>query len=205
MGGTDTKDRYAVHWGAAETYGERREESALRRSGREVPDPVTTRFAEADLAVVDRILEDCEYDPHRLLTILRGVQDEYGHLPVAALKRISFATGAWYAMVYGTATYDRGFRFERAVRSLEVCRCTSCLMQGGGRLADGLAAGLRTELGRTTPDGQVSFGWLATHPPGAASPLVALDGEPQPEVGAANAVAWAQALAGQHPAQRTVH
>ena len=35
MGGIDTRGRYHVHWGAAETYGERREESALRRSGRE--------------------------------------------------------------------------------------------------------------------------------------------------------------------------
>ena len=34
MGGMDTRGRYHVHWGAPETYGERREESALRRSGR---------------------------------------------------------------------------------------------------------------------------------------------------------------------------
>ena len=34
MGGTDTKGRYAVHWGPAEQYAERREESAMRRSGR---------------------------------------------------------------------------------------------------------------------------------------------------------------------------
>ena len=39
MGGMDTRGRYHVHWGAPETYGERREESALRRSGRPVPDP----------------------------------------------------------------------------------------------------------------------------------------------------------------------
>ena len=39
MGGIDTRGRYHVHWGAPETYGERREESALRRSGRPVPDP----------------------------------------------------------------------------------------------------------------------------------------------------------------------
>ena len=39
MGGIDTRGRYHVHWGAPETYGERREESALRRSGRTVPDP----------------------------------------------------------------------------------------------------------------------------------------------------------------------
>ena len=34
MGGVDTRDRYHVHWGPAEQYAERREESALRRSGR---------------------------------------------------------------------------------------------------------------------------------------------------------------------------
>ena len=39
MGGMDTKGRFHVHWGPPETYGERREESALRRSGRTVPDP----------------------------------------------------------------------------------------------------------------------------------------------------------------------
>ena len=38
MGGVDTKGRYHIHWGAPETYGERRDESALRRSGRPVPD-----------------------------------------------------------------------------------------------------------------------------------------------------------------------
>ena len=39
MGGVDTRDRYHVHWGPAEQYAERREESALRRSGRPVPGP----------------------------------------------------------------------------------------------------------------------------------------------------------------------
>ena len=50
MGGIDTRGRYHVHWGAAETYGERREESALRRSGRVVPDPAYLPFAPVDLA-----------------------------------------------------------------------------------------------------------------------------------------------------------
>ena len=38
MGGIDTKGRFHVHWGPPETYGERREESAIRRSGRPVAD-----------------------------------------------------------------------------------------------------------------------------------------------------------------------
>lgn len=205
MGGVDTKGRYAVHWGAAETYGERREESALRRSGREVPDTPYTRFEPVDLAAVDAILEEHDHDPHAMLSILEAVQAHYGHLPVAALKRISHRTGAWYAMVYGTASYYRHLRFERSVEEVAVCRCTACLMSGGGRLADAIAAGLGTELGRPTPDGRVRFTWCPTHVPGAAAPLVTLDGEPQPEVTATTATAWAQALAGEYPATRTVH
>ncbi len=112
MGGIDTKGRFHVHWGAAETYGERREESALRRSGRPVADPAFTRFEGIDLTPLDDILEAHDWDPKDMLAILEETQDAYGYLPVAALKHISRATGAWYAMIYGTATYYRHFRFE---------------------------------------------------------------------------------------------
>jgi ferredoxin len=112
MGGMDTRGRYHVHWGAPETYGERREESALRRSGRTVPDPAYQPFAAIDLAAVDAVLEDFDHDPAHMLEILEATQAAYGYLPVAALKRISNLTGAWYAMIYGTASYYRHLRFE---------------------------------------------------------------------------------------------
>ena len=47
-----------------------------------------------------------------MLEILEATQAAYGHLPVAALKLISQKTGAWYAMIYGTASYYRHLRFE---------------------------------------------------------------------------------------------
>ena len=112
MGGMDTKGRFHVHWGMAETYGERREESALRRSGRPVPDPAFTHFEELAVAPVDVILDDFDHDPARMLDILEATQAEYGYLPVAALKRISQTTGAPYALIYGTASYYRHLRFE---------------------------------------------------------------------------------------------
>jgi len=114
MGGIDTRGRYHVHWGAPETYGERREESALRRSGRPVPDPAYRPFEPVDLAAVDAILEAHDHDPARMLEILEATQTAYGYLPVAALKRISHQTGAWYAMIYGTASYYGHLRFEPA-------------------------------------------------------------------------------------------
>jgi ferredoxin len=112
MGGVDTRGRYHVHWGAPETYGERREESALRRSGRPVPDPAYQPFAAIDPARVDAILDAHDRDSAEMLAILEETQDAYGYLPVAALKRISQQTGAWYAMIYGTASYYRHLRFE---------------------------------------------------------------------------------------------
>jgi ferredoxin len=110
MGGIDTKGRFHVHWGPPETYGERREESALRRSGRTVPDRAYSPFDEIDVAPIDEILERYDYDHKAMLTILEEVQAIYGYLPVAALKQISRVTGAWYAMLYGTASYYRHLR-----------------------------------------------------------------------------------------------
>jgi uncharacterized membrane protein YgcG len=112
MGGLDTKGRFHVHWGPPETYGERREESAIRRSGRTVPDPVFASFEATPVDPVDAILERYDYDPKHLLPILEATQAEYGHLPVAAIKKISQRTGAWYAMIYGAASYYGHLRFE---------------------------------------------------------------------------------------------
>ena len=114
MGGMDTRGRFHVHWGAPETYGERREESALRRSGRPVPDPAYRHFAAVDLTALDAILDEFDHDPARMLQILEATQGAYGYLPVATLKRISQRTGAWYAMIYGTASYYGHLRFEPA-------------------------------------------------------------------------------------------
>jgi hypothetical protein len=47
-----------------------------------------------------------------MLPILEATQAAFGHLPVAAIKRISERTGAWYATIYGTATYYGHLRFE---------------------------------------------------------------------------------------------
>jgi ferredoxin len=105
MGGMDTKGRFHVHWGPPETYGERREESALRRSGRPVPDATFRTFSAADLGPADEILDRYDWDPRHLLPMLEDVQAAYGYLPVAVLKHLSQRSGAPYALIYGTASY----------------------------------------------------------------------------------------------------
>ncbi|MGD0019662.1 MAG: NAD(P)H-dependent oxidoreductase subunit E [Candidatus Limnocylindrales bacterium] len=193
MGGHDTKSRFYTHWGPAETYAERREESALRRSGRPVPDRAFTHFEPVDLVAVEEILERRDYDPGKMLPILEEVQAAYGYLPIAAIKHISHVTGASYALVYGTATYYSHLSFERKARTVAVCRCTSCLLAGSGRIANAIGEGLGTKLGGGPADG-VALEQLPAHVPGAASPLVTLDGQPQPDVTETSAAAWSRSL-----------
>ena len=98
MGGVDTKGRFHVHWGPPEQYGERREESALRRSGRPVPDPAYAHFdADRPRRRSTRSSTRTTTTRSRCCAILEATQAAYGYLPVAALKHISQRTGAWYA------------------------------------------------------------------------------------------------------------
>ncbi|HEU4919767.1 MAG TPA: NAD(P)H-dependent oxidoreductase subunit E [Candidatus Limnocylindrales bacterium] len=147
MGGIDTKGRYHVHWGPPETYGERRDESAMRRSGRPVPNRAYAHFEGIDLGRLDEILDEFDYDPRHMLGILEATQAAYGHLPVAALKRISHRTGAWYAMIYGTASYYRHLRFERPDDAAQAAAVQANRPAEGAFVA-GLDAALAGRAGR---------------------------------------------------------
>jgi Thioredoxin-like [2Fe-2S] ferredoxin len=153
MGGMDTKGRFHVHWGPPETYGERRDESALRRSGRPVPDPAYAHFEGIDIGPLEAILEDYDHDPKHMLQILEATQGAYGYLPVAALKLISHRTGAWYAQIYGTATYYRHLRMEPPGAAAQAAELAARRPPESSYL-DGLAAALAGAGGGTgaTPD-----------------------------------------------------
>ncbi|MFI5255119.1 MAG: NAD(P)H-dependent oxidoreductase subunit E [Candidatus Limnocylindrales bacterium] len=178
MGGVDTKDRFHVHWGPAEQYGERREESALRRSGRPVPDRTFRPFATIDTAPLEEILAAEDYDPQRMLPILEQTQAAYGFLPVAALKYISHATGAWYAEIYGTASFYGHLRLEPpSGHVFAVCRCPACTFRGSGRVVAALETALATRMGAPSPEGAVRLEPGDCHGAAPGTVFVVLDGE----------------------------
>jgi formate dehydrogenase subunit gamma len=200
MGGVDTRNRYFVHWGPAEQYAERREESALRRSGRPVPDVAFSAWLPIDLGPLETILIDEEYDPHRLLRILERTQAAYGHLPVAALQHISHATGAWYSEIYGIATSYPHLSFEPGrPTEIGICRCPTCLLLGAGPIRAALVAGLATDVGGVSPEGAVRLAGVDCGGESRAEPLVTLDGQPQHGI----TPAAAAQLAARLRAQRT--
>jgi NADH:ubiquinone oxidoreductase subunit E len=183
MGGVDTKNRMHVHWGPPEQYAERREESALRRSGRPVPDRAFVAWLPIDLGPLEEILREEEYDPRRMVTILERTQAAYGHLPVAALQHISHQTGAWYSEIYGIATSYPHLVFEPGrVAEIGICRCPTCLLLGAGRIRDALVDALATDVGGVSPDGSVRLVGVDCGGTSSGAPLVTLDGQAQPDV-----------------------
>ncbi len=203
MGGVDTRDRYHVHWGLAEQYGERREESALRRSGRPVPDTHFQPFEPVDLAPLETILADEEYSPRRMLPILERARAAYGGLPVAVLKHISHSTGAWYAEVYGTASFYEhlGLRND-AAQTIAICRCPTCVLLGGGALRSAFEEALGVELGQGTPGGAVRLVPTDCHGENDGAPFVTLNGARQPGLTPASAAQLARSLIAATPAGR---
>ena len=155
MGGFDTKGRFHVHWGAAEMYAERREESALRRSGRPVPDKAYAHFdAASTTRAVDR-------DPRRattstrqqMLAILEEIQAaSTATCPWPRSSASSQVSGAPYALIYGTATLLRPppLREARPDRRA-VCRCTALPdRRRPGAIAESLGPGARNARSAAT-------------------------------------------------------
>jgi len=195
MGGVDTKNRFHVHWGPAEQFAERREESALRRSGRPVADASFEPWLPIDLGPLEKILVTNDYDPRRLITILEQTQAQYGYLPVSALQHISHSTGAWYSEIYGIASSYGSFVFEPGqVSEIGLCTCATCALLGSGRIRDALVAALGTDIGGVTADGKVRFVAADCGGESRGEPLVTLDGQPQPGMTPDKATALAQNL-----------
>lgn len=195
MGGVDTRDRFHVHWGPAEQYAERREESALRRSGRTVPDRTFDAFELIDLAPLDEILAAEGYKPRRALHILAQTQGAYGHLPVAALQHIAHQTGIGYSELYGIASSYPHLHLEPpAAHVVRVCRCTQCLLLGGGPVLAAFREHLGTDVGGVSPDGAVRLGTTDCRGASAATPYVEIDGETLPRSSPDDAATIAAAL-----------
>ncbi len=204
MGGVDTRQRYHVHWGASEQFAERREESALRRSGRPVPDRTFEPFAPIDLDPLDAILARHDFRPRAAVRILEDTQATYGHLPVAALQHIAFRTGAWYSELYGIATSYPHLRFETPTGHLvQVCRCGQCTILGGGAVLGAFRSGLGTDVGGVSPDGAVRLETTDCRGESRGTPRVIVDGQVLPRVDAADATTISAALRGAVPQGRS--
>jgi len=73
------------------------------------------------------ILEKYGCDPHKLVTILQEIQEEYSYLPEDVMTYVAMALGITPGTVFGVATFYAQFTLEpKGKNIIRVCDGTAC-------------------------------------------------------------------------------
>src|SRR5580704_1057272 len=93
-----------------------------------------------------------------IIPALRLAQDRHGWLPPAALREVADAVGVSPAICHAVASFYDMFHLEPVGRHLvEVCTNLSCALSGAQDVLDAFEEELDMRIGRTTPDGEITF------------------------------------------------
>ena len=88
-----------------------------------------------------------------LIGVLQQVQDRFGFLPAAALRRIGRRMRIPLSRIYGVVSFYAQFYTEPHGRhTVRCCRGTACHVKGAGRVLDAVQRELGIGEGETTPD-----------------------------------------------------
>jgi len=113
-----------------------------------------------------------------LLPILHDLQEEFGHLPGAALRTVADRLNISRAEVHGVASFYHDFRDAPAGRHvLKICRAEACQSVGAERVAAHAASRLRIDLGETTADDAITLEAVYCLGLCACGPAVMVDGK----------------------------
>ena len=136
--------------------------------------PASTEIASRTAAIIQE-LKGLEGP---LLPILHEIQEEFGHVPQAALPVIADGLNLSRAEVHGVVTFYHDFRREPAGRHVvKICRAESCQSMQGEALCNHAKASLRAGFGETTADGQVTLDAVYCLGNCALSPAIMVDGQ----------------------------
>jgi NADH-quinone oxidoreductase subunit F len=106
---------------------------------------------DSDLGFVAEAIERCGQSADAVIPLLQELQDHYGWLPEAALRRVVERTEITPAALTGVATFYDMFRLQPAGRHLlRVCRGTACHVSGAERIEDSLRRLLRIPANEDT-------------------------------------------------------
>ena len=97
-----------------------------------------------DLTYADEAVVRCGRQPEALIPILQSLQDRYGYLPEAALRRVAETTDITPAAISGVASFYDMFRMQPSGKHIvRVCRGTACHVAGAERIEDALRRHLK--------------------------------------------------------------
>ena len=130
-----------------------------------------------DLTFTDETVARIGRRPEALIPILQALQDHYGYLPEAALRRVCETTEITPAALTGVASFYDMFRHTPVGRHLlRVCVGTACHVAGANHIEDELRRRLHIPAGGDTdPDGLFTIERVACLGTCTLAPVVKFD------------------------------
>ena len=131
-----------------------------------------------DLSLIDPIIEKYGKVKGATITILQGVQEEYGYIPSESLTYIAQKTGMKEAKLYGVATFYTQFRMNPVGKNLILlCQGTACHVNGASTIEKAICEELGITEGETTPDKIFTFTNVACLGCCSLAPVMMINGE----------------------------
>lgn len=131
-----------------------------------------------DLSLIDPIIEKYGKVKGATITILQGVQEEFGYIPSESLTYIAQKTGMKEAKLYGVATFYTQFRMNPVGKNLILlCQGTACHVNGASTIEKAICEELGITEGETTPDKIFTFTNVACLGCCSLAPVMMINGE----------------------------
>ena len=107
---------------------------------------------------LDIALKRSRYQPDALIEVLHKAQDSFGYLEPEVLHYIARQLKLPLSRVYGVASFYHLFNLAPSgEHRCVVCLGTACYVKGASHILAALEQDLSIQVGKTTPDGEVSL------------------------------------------------
>jgi NADH-quinone oxidoreductase subunit E len=128
--------------------------------------------------IVNRAVENYQYDKTMLIQILLKLQKDFGWLPMEMLLEVSKQLGISANQVYQVASFYKAFSLSPRGRHLiRVCSGTSCKVRGAPTILEKLQSSLGINTGEVTTDGRFSLETVNCLGGCALGPMMTIDDE----------------------------
>lgn len=106
----------------------------------------------------EKLLQIINDNKASLISVLQGVQKEYGYLSFDNLKYVSETLDISLEEIYSVATFYNAFKFKpKAKYEINVCMGTACYIKGAEKLFNKVKEMLNINLGEMTKDGKFAL------------------------------------------------
>lgn len=140
---------------------------------------MNSRHLDADIALrTEAIVGRLKSLEGPLLPILNDIQEEFGHVPQAALPVIAHGLNLSRAEVHGVVSFYHDYRDAPAGRHvIKLCRAEACQSMGGDEMGEKLLGLLGVDWHETSSDGAVTVEPVYCLGLCACAPAAMVDGE----------------------------